>query len=343
MTDVMAHPPHRLRPVVVVTIVAVTLGALAAAAAWALLRPVNAADQRSRTVVIEPGTSAREIGQRLVDAGLIRHPLVVVAVARALGVAGALRHGEYAFSPAQGSVEIVRGIAAGDSIQHRVTIPEGYTAEQIVDVIVDAGLGDRARLTALVNHGAGRVAWGRMEAPPDGRLEGYLFPDTYTFARGLDEVALVQRLVDRLVEQVEPSVGEAAGRLGLSMHQLLTVASMVERETKVADERAAVAGVIYNRLRRRMPLQIDATVLYALGRHKSVVTLRDLEVDSAYNTYRRTGLPPGPICSPGLASIEAAARPADVPYLYYVLKPDGRHHFSRTFDEHQDAVRRFRP
>jgi UPF0755 protein len=127
------------------------------------------------------------------------------------------------------------------------------------------------------------------------------------------------------------------------MHQIVTVASMIERETKVADERPTVAAVIYNRLERRMPLQIDATVLYALGRHKSVVTLRDLEVDSPYNTYRRVGLPPGPICSPGLASIEAAAKPADAPYLYYVLKPDGRHHFSRTLEEHNDAVRRYRP
>ncbi len=339
----MAHPPSRLRPIKVATVVAVAAGALIATLAWGLLRPMNAADQRSRTIVVAPGASAREIGQRLVDAGLVRHPLVVVAVARALGVAGGLRHGEYAFTPAQGSVEIVRGIARGASIEHRVTIPEGYAAQQIVDTLADAGLGDRARLAELVTQGARRMVWRRLETPPDGRLEGYLFPDTYTFARGLDEVAVLQRLVDRLSEQVDPSVGEAAGRQGLSMHQLLTVASMIERETKVAEERATVSGVIYNRLRRQMPLQIDATVLYALGRHKSVVTLPDLEVDSPYNTYRRTGLPPGPICSPGLASIEAAARPADVPYLYYVLKPDGRHHFSRTFDEHQDAVRRFRP
>jgi UPF0755 protein len=117
---------------------------------------------------------------------------------------------------------------------------------------------------------------------------------------------------------------------------------MVEREAQVPDERPVVAAVIYNRLARGMRLEIDATVLYALGEHKSVVTLKDLEVDSPYNTYRREGLPPGPIANPGLAAIAAAASPVDVPYLFYVLRPDGRHHFSRTLPEHLDAVRRYR-
>jgi UPF0755 protein len=343
MTHVMAYSPTRLRIIKSVTAAVSVAGALTAALAWTYLRPADASDHRPRTVVIAPGTSTRDIGRRLVEAGLVRHPLVVVAVARALGVAGGLRAGEYAFAPAQGPVQIVRDIAQGASIQHRVTIPEGYTASQIVDVLAEVGLGDRAALTELVTAGAPRLTWGRLTPPPDGRLEGYLFPDTYAFTRGSDEAVVLQRLVDRLAEQLDPTFEAAARRLGLSLHQLLTVASMIERETKVPEERATVAGVIYNRLRRQMPLQIDATVLYALGRHKSVVTLRDLEVDSAYNTYRRSGLPPGPISSPGLSSIQAAAAPADVPYLYYVLKPDGRHHFSRTLEEHREAVRRFRP
>jgi UPF0755 protein len=343
MTDVMAQPPNRSRRVRGIVVLLLAACAAAAVFAWSLLRPMDPADQRARTVMISSGASAREIGRRLADAGLVRHPLVVVVVARALRVAGGLRHGEYAFSPAQSVVDIVRAIARGESVQHRVTIPEGYTAGQIVDAIVDADIGDRARLTDMVTSGAGRVAWGGVAPPPNGRLEGYLFPDTYAFTRGLSEVEIVQRLVDRFIEQSIPAVGESAGRLGLTLHQLLTVASMIERETKVPAERAVVASVIYNRLKRRMPLQIDATVLYALGRHKSMVTLRDLEIDSPYNTYRRVGLPPGPICSPGRASIEAAAKPADTPYLYYVLKPDGTHHFSRTLEEHDSAVRRFRP
>jgi peptidoglycan lytic transglycosylase G len=343
MTDVMAPPPSRSRRSRVAVVAVIALVAVMAALVLSLLRPVDAADHEPRTILVPPGASAREIGQRLVDAGLIRHSLIVVVLSRALRVADGLRHGEYAFAPAQGAVEIVRGIASGESIQHRVTIPEGYTARQIVDAIADAGLGDRARLAELVAVGASRMAWGGLAPPPDGRLEGYLFPDTYAFTRGLGEVEILQRLVNRFVEQATPAVGEGAGRLGLSMHQILTVASMIERETKVPDERAVVAAVIYNRLKKHMPLQIDATVLYALGRHKSVVGLHDLEVDSPYNTYRRTGLPPGPISSPGRASIEAAVKPADAPYLYYVLKPDGSHHFSRTLEEHHDAVRRFRP
>jgi UPF0755 protein len=294
-------------------------------------------------VLIPPGTSAAEAGVRLAGAGVVRHPLVIVGVARWLRVAGRLQAGRYAFAPSQSAVDIVRALARGDGVQVRVTIPEGLTADQIVDVLAQAGVADRVPMLEMVAGGAGGLSWRAVGPPPDGRLEGYLFPETYVFAPGMASGAVLQRLVDELEVRAGPALERSARGRGMTVHEVLTIASMIEREAAVADERPVIAGVIYNRLRRGMPLQIDATVLYALGRHKPELTLRDLEIDSPYNTYRRTGLPPGPICSPGLASIRAAADPKDVPYLFYVLKPDGRHHFSRTLAEHDAAVRRYRP
>lgn len=311
---------------------------------WCLVRPVVPASGAAepRAVVIPRGATAREVGQRLADAGLVRSPWAVVLVARAVGVAGGLRHGEYALRPTQSAVEIVRAIARGEHVQHRVTIPEGYTVVQVADVLASAGLVGHQRFLDLALRAGRRLAHPTLADLPTNSLEGYLFPDTYQFTRGLDEETVLARLLDTFDAKVGPQIRQAAAVRGLSLHALITIASMIEREAKVPDERPIIAGVIYNRLARGMRLEIDATVLYALGEHREVVTLRDLEVDSPYNTYRRTGLPPGPIANPGLAAIEAAARPADVPYLYYVLRPDGRHHFSRTFEEHLNAVRRYR-
>ncbi|MGQ0570491.1 MAG: endolytic transglycosylase MltG [Armatimonadota bacterium] len=322
---------------------AVFLGAAASAGLWWAMRPVGLADAPVRTVIIAPGESTRQIARRLADAGLVRSPWVVIAAAKRLGATSRLQHGEYALRPTQSAWEIVGAIARGENVQHRVTIPEGYTVTQIADALATAGLVDRDRFLALALHGGRRVTRATLEALPVDSLEGYLFPDTYVLPRGLGEIAVLNRFLERFDAGVRPDIHAAARGLGLTLHQLLTVASMIERETRVPQERPVIASVIYNRLRRGMRLEIDATVLYALGRHKSVVTERDLAVESPYNTYRHHGLPPGPISNPGLASIRAAATPADAPYLYYVLRPDGGHHFSRTLREHAEAIRRYRP
>jgi UPF0755 protein len=314
-----------------------------AAAFWAQVRPVAPASVETRTVVIPRGASARHIARLLADAGLVRSAWAALVTARALGVAERLQHGEYALRPAQSTAEILRAIASGEQVRHRITVPEGYTVVQVADLLASEGLVDRERFLRLALHAGRTLRRPTLAGLPVDSLEGYLFPDTYQFTRGLDEAAVLARFLDRFDEAVGPDLRAAAAARGLSLHQLLTVASMVEREARVADERPVVAAVIYNRLARGMRLEIDATVLYAVGTHKSSLTAADLAVDSPYNTYRREGLPPGPIANPGLAAIAAAASPADVPYLYYVLRPDGRHHFSRTLEEHLDAVRRYRP
>ncbi|MDR7484318.1 MAG: endolytic transglycosylase MltG [Armatimonadota bacterium] len=322
---------------------AVGLGGLGLAVAWWQVRPISPQAVPPRTVIIPPGASARQIGDRLAGVGLVRSAKTAAVVARALRVADRLHYGEYALSPSQSTVEIVRTIARGETVQHRITIPEGFTVRQIAEVLAAAGIVDRDQFLALALAGGRSLPHPVLAGLPTDSLEGYLFPDTYLFTRGLPVEAVVRRFLDRLEAGVGPQTRAAAAARGLSLHQLLTVASMIEREARVPDEQPVIAGVIYNRLQRGMRLEVDATVLYALGAHRETVTLQDLRVDSPYNTYRHPGLPPGPIANPGASAIEAAARPAAVPYLYYVLRPDGRHHFTRTLREHQDAVRQYRP
>jgi UPF0755 protein len=315
--------------------------AAALAGVWWEIRPVGPGPQV--VVLIPRGASTWRIGEELARSGVIRDARALVIATMLRGAAGRLRHGEYRLAPSLGALQIVDTLVRGDVVLHRVTIPEGFTIRQIADLLAGAGLADRDRLLDLALRDGKRFRRAWLPALPVDSLEGYLFPDTYQFARGTDEETLVGKMLDRLETVAGASLRSAEDARGLTRHQLLTVAAMIERETRVPDERPVVASVIYNRLAKGMRLEIDATVLYALGRHKDVVTLEDLTVDSPYNTYRYAGLPPGPIANPGLAAIAAAGAPAHTPYLYYVLKPDGRHHFSRTLDEHRAAIRRYRP
>ncbi|MBI3998303.1 MAG: endolytic transglycosylase MltG [Armatimonadetes bacterium] len=325
-----------------IAVAGVVFLAAAAGAVWWEVRPVGGSGDQ-RIVLIPHGASTRQIGDRLVEARVVRSRAAFMLALALRQANGRLRHGEYALRPTQSALEIVDVLVRGETVIHRVTIPEGYTARQIADALAREGLvdPDRFLLTALTQ--ARRFARPALPDLPIDSLEGYLFPDTYHLTRGLDEADVIAVLVDRFERAVGADLQAAAQARGLTFHQLLTVASMIEREARVPAERPVVASVIYNRLSRDMRLEIDATVLYALGRHKEVITADDLAVDSPYNTYRYTGLPPGPIANPGLAAIAAAAHPAQTPYLYYVLKPDGSHHFSRTLEEHLAAIRRYRP
>lgn len=314
--------------------------AVLGAAIWWEVRPVGPGSQVA--VTVPKGASTWQIGEHLSRAGLLRGPRALVIATVLRRAAGHLRHGEYLLGPSQSALEIVDALVEGAMVLHRVTIPEGYTVRQIADLLSTEGLVDRDRFLDVALRQGRNLRRATLTGLPIDSVEGYLFPETYQLPRGLGEDAVIQRLLDRFDAAVGADVREAARARGLTLHQLLTVASMVERETRLAEERPVVAGVIYNRLAKGMRLEIDATVLYALGRHKEVITLEDLAVDSPYNTYRYAGLPPGPIANPGIAAMTAAAAPEPTPYLYYVLKPDGHHHFSRTFDEHRAAVRRYR-
>lgn len=324
-----------------VAIIAAPVVLLAAmgVAAWALVRPVDprAADT---IVTIPPGATSPEIGRRLEAAGIVRRASLFALAARLRGVSRSLREGEYRLSAAMTLLEIVDRIVRGDVILHSVTIPEGFTAEQIVQVLANRLLGDAAQLREVVRHGARLFPYPFLRDVPVDSLEGYLFPDTYAIPRFLDAREVIAIFLNRFTDVVVPVWQEAGS--GRSLHEIVTIASLIEREAKIPAEQPLIAGVLYNRLARGWRLEVDATVLYALGRHKPVVTYEDLKVDSPYNTYLHAGLPPGPIASPGLAALRAALRPARTEYLYYVARPDGAHVFSRTLTEHLAAVRRYR-
>lgn len=302
------------------------------------LQPVDPSGT-PRIITIPSGASSAEIGRRLQEAGVIRRASDFVLATRLRGLSRSLREGEYRFSPAMGLLQIVFTIARGDVVLHPVTIPEGFTAEQIVEVLAAQRLGDLARLRDLVRSGEG-FDEGFLRDRPIPALEGYLFPDTYHIPRYLDEREVIKLFLNRFAEVVVP-LWRAEGE-GRSLHEVITMASLVEREAKLPAEGPLIAGVLYNRLRLGWRLEVDASVLYALGRHKTVVTYADLKVESPYNTYLHAGLPPGPIANPGRAALQAALVPARTDDLYYVARPDGSHAFSRTLREHLANVRRYR-
>lgn len=312
---------------------------VAAASAVYLISPVDARGQ-PRILLIRQGATPPEIGRQLHAAGIVRNASHFVAAARLRGVTRSLREGEYRLSAAMTLLQVVDSIARGEVVLHPVTIPEGFTAEQIVQTLAAKGLGGAGRLREIVRRGAALYPYEFLRGIPTGSLEGYLFPDTYHLPRLLDEREVIAVLLERFQELVGP-VWRAQAQ-GRTLYDIVTMASLVEREARIPAEQARIAGVLDNRLRRGWRLEVDATVLYALGRHKSIVTYEDLQVNSPYNTYRQAGLPPGPIANPGLGAIRAALAPEATPYLYYVAKPDGSHAFSRTLDEHLAAIRRYR-
>ena len=303
-------------------------------------------------VVIEPGEGAAAIGQTLQEKGIIRAAWAFRLAARLGKLESSLQAGEYELSPAMSVPLILGKLARGEVVLHPVTIPEGYTLVQIAELLENNRLCKSEEFLALARRPRSDVVPGvRLK-----NLEGYCFPDTYHFQAGVSAGQILDAMLEQFKEQVLPLYRLAVDRAStgnrlrtrtqaptrLTLPQIITLASMVERETRVAAERPIVAAVYYNRLRLGMPMECDATVQYALGVQKPVLLYSDLEVDSPYNTYKYRGLPPGPIANPGLASIKAALSPARNNYLFYVLdetKNDGSHVFSRTFSAHQRAVR----
>ncbi len=323
--------------------VVVTALAVAAGLTWGWyqrgLQPV--AETGDEIVVhVATGSGAVGIAEQLQSGGLIRNARAFRIMLGLTGLGARLKAGHYALSPAMTAQEIADRIASGDVATRRVTIPEGLRLEQIADRIAEADVADREDfLEAAVP----RTVAEEIEMPlPDDSLEGYLFPETYDFRYDDGPRAIVLRMVREMQRRFfEPNREEVEAR-GLSLHEIITLASLVEREAKVDDERALIAGVLQHRLDIGMKLQCDATVQYALGKHRQRLLFDDLEVASPYNTYRHKGLPPGPIASPGLPSLMAALRPRKTDALFYVARPDGTHAFSRSYEEHRQAIREIR-
>jgi UPF0755 protein len=289
-------------------------------------------------VTVPIGSTLRQAADSLESAGVIGSARVFSFYAKVLGRDRRIKAGTYILDRGASWKEIIASLEAGRGIVFAVTIPEGWEVRTIVPAVAkvmklpEPALDSATRDTGLV----------RRLGIPTGTLEGYLFPETYLLPEGSAPLPIVRRLVSEFERRWKPEWNAQLEKLGMTRHQVVTLASIIEKEARVAAERPVISAVYHNRLKRGMMLQADPTVIYALGRHVTRVLYRDLEVKSPYNTYRNVGLPPGPIASPGSASIEAALFPADVPYLYFVAHPDGHHEFRATLREHNETVRRMR-
>ncbi|CUU03700.1 MAG: endolytic transglycosylase MltG [Fimbriimonadales bacterium] len=314
---------------------------LGAAVGWFYwqARPVSQRFAPQLIRLREP-TPAEALAERLARRRLVRNPSLLAWWLRVRGKP-LLTPGDYEFSPNQSMLEIADILLHERFTRNWVTIPEGWTIQRIAERLEERGIADAESFLNLCRQPQLCKEVGLPE-PPINWLEGYLFPSTYRLPPGSGAETALKTMLRATYQSVYLPHKDEMARQGLNLHELLTLASMVEKEVMMDDERPKVASVIFNRLRRNMPLQIDATVLYGMGIWKERVLYRDLEHDSPYNTYRRRGLPPGPICNPGMASIRAVLAPAQTDYLFYVARGDGYHHFSRTYEEHRQAIRAIR-
>jgi peptidoglycan lytic transglycosylase G len=317
----------------------VLLGAGAfVAMAHDVLTPAAALDSGPRLVDIPAHDGVVDIARRLYAAGVIRSRAGFVLLAFARGSARQLKAGEYEFARGGSTLDVLTQIEAGRVKQHAVLHPEGATVTELARVLESERLATAAAVARAASDRA-LLATLMIEGPS---VEGYLFPDTYQFVRGMTPDEILTRMVQRFRAKVGPDLASRAQARGLTVHQLLTLASIIEREAVARDEMRTISAVFWNRLKLNMPLQADPTVQYATGKERRALTRADLATEHPFNTYRHAGLPPGPIASPGLAAIEAALDPAPVKYLYFVAVDDQRHHFSSTLGEHNAAVARYR-
>ncbi|MBI4641179.1 MAG: endolytic transglycosylase MltG [Candidatus Tectomicrobia bacterium] len=294
-------------------------------------------EDSSKVVEIPKGAGLRDIAALLKREGVTQTPLFFIIKALWKGSRGRLKAGEYRFSSSMTLDEILHRLESGKVILHPLTIPEGFTVEEIARLLEEKGLSTREKFLALTSKKEFLDRLG-LEGKS---LEGYLFPETYFFPKGASEETIVKKIVSTFDRVFTEGYKDRAKLIGLTPHQVLTLASVIEKEAKVDEERALISAVYHNRLKRGMLLQSDPTVIYALKQFDGNLRKEDLAIDSPYNTYKYPGLPPGPIANPGRASIEAALFPAPVDYLYFVSKNNGEHSFSTSLQEHNNAVKKY--
>ncbi len=308
---------------------------LISVARW-VTQPVSSGSATDKVIHVAKGSTTRQIASLLERERLIRSQWVFLAMLSSQGKTGQLQAGDYLLNSSMRLQAIIDQMVAGDVYRptRKLTIPEGKTVEQIAELVAQSNLVSRDHFLAAVEQIGGKdlasgVRWG---------LEGYLFPATYEIPEGSSAIEIVETLHQQALDRYRKIQLPKGHPLDLA--QVITLASVVEREAMHAEERPIIAAIFLNRLQSEWKLESCATVQYVLGVQKPILSLEDIAIDSPYNTYRLTGLPPGPIGSPGLASIEAVLNPAQTDYLFFVAGSDGHHLFSRTFEEHLQAVAR---
>lgn len=308
--------------------------------AWGLLAPVGG--RTTHLISVQRGESVSNVATQLQQRGLLRSADLFVLASYATGRWRKLQTGRYEFDGSMSALAMLEALSSGTHRAWRwLTIPEGYNLHQIAEQVQSNGLGSAAAFLEAARDGS---RYGREYLPVGASLEGFLFPETYRVESEETEADIIEQMLNQFDSAVWRGLFKQQATYGTrSLHDILTLASLVEWEARKEAERPVIAGVLMNRLRRGQKLECDATVQYALGDgRKTRLMNEDLKVDSPYNTYLHAGLPPGPICNPGLASIRAAMNPASVPYCYYVAALDGSHVFSVSYEEHLAAIARIR-
>jgi UPF0755 protein len=338
MIEEASNKPKRRR----LSLFWILLLVLVLASAWLVgdmlhfIRTPASSEPAEVVVEVPVGMPVPALSELLHGQGLVRSAGKFRWLVRFKGAARQIKAGEYQLSTGLRPGELLNKIVRGEVRLHQITFPEGYTLKQMAELLEARKLVNAERFIAAATdppfvHG--------LDIPATS-LEGYLFPDTYRFAKGLPVETVLRSFITMFNQHFGPLQEEQARKLNFTRHQVVILASVVEKETAVAEERPLIAGVFLNRLRRRIRLQSDPTVIYGLKNFDGNLTRAHLQKDTPYNTYTRRGLPIGPICNPGAASIQAVLNPTSTPYLYFVAKKDGTHHFSTNLVEHNAAVLR---
>ena len=305
-------------------------------AAFLVLPPTSSKEKVNFEVPV--GSSSQTIAKRLVAQNLIRSEYAFRLIVKHRGSGKRLRAGTYALQRNMTLWHIVDEFEKGQVNLVSWTVPEGLTVSKIADLWETTGHGTAEAFREATASECLLEGFGLQ----DTSVEGYLFPNTYKFAKGTTVEQVVEMMLKAFKERWTETFDEDARNLGLTQHEVVTLASVIEKEAQVKSERPRIASVFHNRLKKKWRLQADPTVLYALGNPKRLLTKTDLRVDSPYNTYRHRGLPPGPIASPGIDSIKAALRPEKTDYFYFVAIGEGKHYFSKTLSEHNRMIRKIR-
>lgn len=293
---------------------------------------------KTKFLIVHRGDTVYDIGYKLNKMGAVSSEFNFIMFSRLLGHSRRLKSGRYAIEPKASMADIFKILTKGASVPFNVTIPEGLTVAQTADLLNRQLSFDKGEFLGVCSD---RALLDSLGIPNDD-LEGYLFPNTYNFFYDEAPRLVVNKMISHFFASLPDSFEQKAKKLGLSFYEMVIMASLIEKEAMLDAERPLVSAVYHSRLKRRMRLQCDPSVIYALGGLNRPLYYGDLEIDSPYNTYKYYGLPPGPICSPGKASLEAAINPADVGYLYFVAKGDGSHIFSVTNREHINAKNRIK-
>ena len=307
--------------------------------AWFLFVPPSGTGL-SKTIFFKKGTPLKKVSTILEEEGIIRSNHLFVALTTLLGKKMQIKAGEYELNTAMRPLQVLDALVKGQAKDHLVTLPEGYTLAQIAQLLEDLNIVEKA---AFLQKATSATFIASFDLGPGVRpsLEGYLFPNTYHFYKEMDPEEVIRRLVQQFKKVFTPELASQAAQRGMSEREVVTLASIIEKETSLPDEKPLVSAVFHNRLRLKMPLQSDPTVIYGVKDFSGNLKREHLTKPSPYNTYLLMGLPAGPICNPGRNSLLAALSPAAIPYLYFVSKNDGSHHFSITLEEHNRAVMKY--